>query len=102
MSHLKELQDVMSDQEALDTIAAELDWERKLIARDGGSSIVEYTRPSSGLAVILIWTGQTLTRALHGTRVSKMEARADQFSAPELVKVAVMFLEENELGRIFS
>ena len=94
--YLRQLQDEgHTDRDALDLIATKYFWEGKVLGRSGGDFVVAYTQPS-GLTVNLIWENGVLTGALRGTKVSKVEAHGDRFSEPELVKIAAMFLEDNE------
>jgi hypothetical protein len=54
-----------------------------------------YHQPN-GLHVTLRWTGDVLTYAERGTRVSAVTVDGDRYSAPEMVQLAAMFLSDGE------
>lgn len=76
-------------------LATHYGWTGGVISRAGGGWIAVYRQPS-GLELTLVFENHILTKALRGTRVSKLEASGDMWSMPEMVKIAAMWLEDNE------
>jgi hypothetical protein len=77
-------------------LADRLGWTNRAVCRYADDVVARLTRPN-GLAIELVWNGDTLVRAVRDTLPGKIEAKGDAFTGPAMLQIVAGWLEDGEL-----
>jgi hypothetical protein len=70
-------------------------WTGSVVGHNGDDVVARLTRPN-GLAIELVWNGDSLLRAVRGMGGGKIEAKGDAFTGPAMLQIVAGWLEDTE------
>ena len=70
-------------------------WTGGAVWRNADDVVARLTRPN-GLAIDLVWKGDTLVRAVRDTLPGKIEVKGDAFTGPAMLQIVAGWLEDTE------
>jgi hypothetical protein len=91
----KYMDDDPSGKVMVDDLANRYGWTGGAVWRNADDVAARLTRPN-GLAIDLVWNGDTLVRTVRGTRHGKIEAKGDALTGPTMLQIVAGWLEDTE------
>jgi hypothetical protein len=70
-------------------------WTGGAVWRNADDVVASFTRPN-GLAIELVWNGDTLVRAVRGTQAGKIEVKGNGLTGPAMLQIVAGWLEDTE------